>query len=170
LLHHVTGRSQHNALDALATGITRTKVNWISDCDIRSYFDSVSHEWLVRFIEHRIGDPRMIRLIRKWLKAGVHDDGKWSTSDTGTPHGAVVTPRTHKVISADRYFVAAVGVGAILSLLCKVWLKHTKIRSDTPLSWVHAYLRTVARWYIPALANDAAGSHAIPIVSAHQLL
>jgi hypothetical protein len=109
LLHHVTGRSQHNALDALATGITRTKVNWISDCDIRSYFDSVSHEWLVRFIEHRIGDPRMIRLIRKWLKAGVHDDGKWSTSDTGTPHGAVVTPRTHKVISADRYFAAAVG-------------------------------------------------------------
>lgn len=86
------GRSQHNALDALATGIARVKVNWILDCDIRSYFDSVSHEWLLRFIEHRIGDPRMIRLIRKWLKAGVLDDGKWSTTDAGTPQGAVVSP------------------------------------------------------------------------------
>ncbi len=86
------GRSQHNALDALATGITRTKVNWILDCDIRSYFDTVSHEWLVRFIEHRIGDPRVIRLIRKWLKAGVLDDGKWSTTDAGTPQGAVISP------------------------------------------------------------------------------
>jgi RNA-directed DNA polymerase len=86
------GRSQHNALDALATGITRTKVNWILDCDIRSYFDSVSHDWLVRFIEHRIGDPRVIRLIRKWLKAGVLDDGKWSTTDAGTPQGAVISP------------------------------------------------------------------------------
>ena len=94
------GRSQHDALDALATGITRTKVNWILDCDIRSYFDSVSHDWLVRFIEHRIADPRMIRLIRKWLKAGVLDDGKWSTNDTGTPQGAVVTPWTQKRTSS----------------------------------------------------------------------
>ena len=86
------GRSQHDALDALATGISRTKVNWILDCDIRSYFDSVSHEWLVRFMEHRIGDPRIIRLIRKWLKAGVLDDGKWSTTDAGTPQGAVISP------------------------------------------------------------------------------
>ena len=69
------GRSQHDALDALAFGITRTKVNYILDCDIRRFFDSVSHEWLVRFVEHRIGDPRVIRLIRKWLKAGVMEDG-----------------------------------------------------------------------------------------------
>src|SRR5256885_13174695 len=61
------GRSQHNALDALATGITRTPVNWILDLDVRCFFDSVSHEWLIRFMEHRIGDPRLIRLIRKWL-------------------------------------------------------------------------------------------------------
>jgi group II intron reverse transcriptase/maturase len=67
-------------------------VNWILDCDIRSYFDSVSHDWLVRFVEHRIGDPRVIRLIRKWLKAGMLDDGKWSTTDTGTPQGAVISP------------------------------------------------------------------------------
>jgi retron-type reverse transcriptase len=69
------GRGQHDALDALAVGITRMKVNWILDADIRSFFDSVSHEWLRRFVEHRIGDPRVIRLIRKWLKAGVMEDG-----------------------------------------------------------------------------------------------
>jgi RNA-directed DNA polymerase len=64
-------RGQHDALDALAVGITYTKVSWIVDADVRSFFDSMSHEWLIRFVEHRIGDPRMIRLIRKWLKAGV---------------------------------------------------------------------------------------------------
>src|SRR6266511_3169724 len=68
-------RGQHDALDALAAAITRTKVNWILDADIQSFFDSVSHDWLVRFVEHRIGDPRVIRLIRKWLKAGVVEDG-----------------------------------------------------------------------------------------------
>ena len=86
------GRNQHQALDALAFGITRTKVNYILDCDVRAFFDSVSHEWLVRFIEHRIGDPRMIRLIRKWLKAGVMEDGQWSSTETGTPQGSVVSP------------------------------------------------------------------------------
>ena len=86
------GRGQHDALDALAVGITRTPVNWILDVDVRSFFDSVSHEWLIRFVEHRIADPRMIRLIRKWLKAGVLEDGEWSSSETGTPQGAVVSP------------------------------------------------------------------------------
>ena len=86
------GRSQHDALDALAFGITRTKVNYILDCDVRSFFDSVSHEWLVRFMEHRIGDPRVIRLIRKWLKAGVMEDGSWAPTESGTPQGAVISP------------------------------------------------------------------------------
>jgi group II intron reverse transcriptase/maturase len=86
------GRGQHDALDALAVGITQTKVNWILDVDVRSFFDAVSHEWLVRFVEHRIADPRMIRLIRKWLKAGVMEDGEWMPSETGTPQGAVVSP------------------------------------------------------------------------------
>jgi group II intron reverse transcriptase/maturase len=86
------GRSQHDALDALAVGITRTQVNWILDVDVRCFFDTVSHEWLVRFVEHRIGDPRMIRLIRKWLKAGVMEDGEWTASESGTPQGAVVSP------------------------------------------------------------------------------
>ena len=86
------GRGQHDALDALAVGITSTKVNWILDADVSSFFDSVSHEWLIRFIEHRIGDQRVIRLIRKWLKVGVMEDGKVTPSEVGTPQGAVVSP------------------------------------------------------------------------------
>jgi len=87
-----SGRGQHDALDALAVGITRMKVNWILDADIRSFFDSVSHEWLIRFVEHRIGDPRVIRLIRKWLKAGVMEDGVVKPTEVGTPQGAVASP------------------------------------------------------------------------------
>ena len=86
------GRGQHDALDALAVGITRTKVSWIQDADIAGFFDSVSHEWLIRFLEHRIGDPRMIRLISKWLKAGVMEDGVVTPTEAGTPQGAVVSP------------------------------------------------------------------------------
>ncbi len=86
------GRSQHDALDALATAITSTPVNWILDADIRSFFDSVSQEWLIRFLEHRIGDQRIIRLVRKWLKAGVLEDGALSVSETGTPQGSVASP------------------------------------------------------------------------------
>src|SRR4051795_6338165 len=86
------GRGQHDALDALAVGITGTKVNWILDADIRSFFDSVSQEWLVRFLEHRIGDPRIIRLIRKWLRAGILEDGVVTVSDSGTGQGSVISP------------------------------------------------------------------------------
>ena len=83
------GRSQHDAMDALSTAITSTPVNWILDADIRNFFDGLSQEWLVRFLEHRIGDQRIIRLVRKWLKAGVLEDGELSVSETGTPQGAV---------------------------------------------------------------------------------
>src|SRR6202165_2258007 len=86
------GRGQHDALDALATAITRMKVNWILDADIQSFFDSVSHDWLVRFVEHRVGDPRVIRLIRKWLKAGVMEEGAITPTEAGTPQGAVASP------------------------------------------------------------------------------
>jgi RNA-directed DNA polymerase len=86
------GRSQHDALDALVVGITTARVNWIVDADIRSFFDTVDHDWLIRFVEHRIGDPRIIRLIRKWLKAGVLEDGVVSASETGTGQGAVISP------------------------------------------------------------------------------
>ncbi|MFL5083527.1 MAG: group II intron reverse transcriptase/maturase [Xanthobacteraceae bacterium] len=86
------GRGAHNAMDALMVGITSRKVNWILDADIRSFFDTVNQEWLIRFVEHRVGDPRVIRLIRKWLKAGVLEDGVVTVSDRGTGQGAVISP------------------------------------------------------------------------------
>ncbi|WP_168734001.1 group II intron reverse transcriptase/maturase [Enterobacter cloacae] len=86
------GRSQHDALDALATGLVRTNVNWVLDADIRQFFDRVSHEWLIRFTEHRIGDRRVIRLIRKWLTAGTSEEGQWRATEEGTPQGAVISP------------------------------------------------------------------------------
>ena len=86
------GRGAHDAMDALVVGITSKKVNWILDADIRSFFDEMSQEWLIRFVEHRIGDPRMIRLIQKWLKVGVLEDGIVTASDKGTGQGAVISP------------------------------------------------------------------------------
>ena len=86
------GRSQHNALDALTVAITRKKVNWILDADIEGFFDAINHEWLIKFLERRIGDPRILRLIRKWLQAGVSEDGEWSPTTVGTPQGAVASP------------------------------------------------------------------------------
>jgi RNA-directed DNA polymerase len=86
------GRSPHQALDALTVGIQRKKVNWVLDADIRGFFDNMSHEWTMKFIEHRVADPRMLRLIQKWLKAGVSEDGQWSETNVGTPQGAVVSP------------------------------------------------------------------------------
>ncbi len=87
-----SGRSQHDALDALWVGIMGKKVNWVLDADIRSFFDTVDHEWMMKFIEHRIADPRMLRLIRNWLRAGVSEDGEWSESKMGTPQGSVASP------------------------------------------------------------------------------
>src|SRR5437660_4896589 len=86
------GRGTHDALDALCVGIHSRKVSFILDADIQSFFDTVSQEWLVRFVEHRIGDRRIIRLIRKWLKAGVMEDGVVTVSDRGTGQGAVISP------------------------------------------------------------------------------
>jgi group II intron reverse transcriptase/maturase len=85
-------RGQHDALDALAVGITDKKVNFILDADVRSFFDEVSQSWLIRFIEHRIGDPRIIRLIQKWLRAGVLEDGVVTISEKGTGQGSVISP------------------------------------------------------------------------------
>jgi RNA-directed DNA polymerase len=86
------GRGQHDALDTLAYGIKGRNVRWILDADIRSFFDTISHDWLVRFLEHRIGDRRIIRLVQKWLKAGVLDKGRHVTTEEGTPQGAVISP------------------------------------------------------------------------------
>ena len=86
------GRSCHQALDALFVGVTKQKVNWIIDADIRGFFDNLSHEWLMTFLEHRIADGRMLRLLKKWLRAGVSEDGEWSPTKVGTPQGAVISP------------------------------------------------------------------------------
>jgi group II intron reverse transcriptase/maturase len=86
------GRNQHQALDALSVGLHRRRVNWVLDADIRGFFDQMSQDWTVKFIEHRVGDPRILRLIRKWLKAGVMEEGQWSETTAGTPQGAVISP------------------------------------------------------------------------------
>jgi group II intron reverse transcriptase/maturase len=86
------GRSQHQALDALTVGIERKKVNWILDLDIRGFFDNLNHEQLVQYVEERIADPRMLRLIRKWMKAGVMEDGEWKATEVGTPQGSSISP------------------------------------------------------------------------------
>ena len=86
------GRNQHRALDALAVGILRRKVNWVLDADIRGFFDNLSKEWLLRFLEHRVGDRRILRLIQKWLNAGVLHDGVKTVADTGSPQGATISP------------------------------------------------------------------------------
>ena len=86
------GRSQHQALDALYTGLLTRKVNWVLDLDIKSFFDGLSHEWLVKFVEHRVADRRVVRLIRKWLNAGVLEDGKRIRVEEGTPQGGSASP------------------------------------------------------------------------------
>ena len=86
------GRSPHQALDALSVGLHRKRVNWVLDADIRGFFDNMNHEWTMKFVEHRVADRRMLRLIQKWLQAGISEDGQWSETKVGTPQGAVVSP------------------------------------------------------------------------------
>src|SRR6266404_5199687 len=86
------GRSPHQALDALSVGLHRKRVKWVLDADIRGFFDQMSHEWTMKFVQHRVADHRILRLIQKWLKAGVSEDGQWSETKVGTPQGAVVSP------------------------------------------------------------------------------
>ena len=86
------GRGQHNALDALTVGLKRRKVNWVLDADIRGFFDAIDHGWLVKFVEHRIGDRRVVRHVKKWLAAGVLEDGSWKRMEEGTPQGGSISP------------------------------------------------------------------------------
>jgi group II intron reverse transcriptase/maturase len=86
------GRHQHHALDALATAVDRKRVNWWLDADLRDFFGTLSHDWLVKFVEHRIADRRIIRLIQKWLKAGILQDEVWTECEEGTPQGATASP------------------------------------------------------------------------------
>lgn len=107
------GRSQHNALDALWVAITQCRVNWVLDADIRSFFDTLDHGWLMKFVEHRVADTRMHDLIRRWLRAGVSEDGEWSRTTVGTPQGAVISP-----LLANLY------LHHVLDLWVKRWRKH----------------------------------------------
>ena len=86
------GRSQHMALDALSVAICDKRVEWVLDADIAGFFDTIDHQWLIKFLEHRIGDRRILRLISKWLTAGVSEEGQWTKTTVGTPQGAVISP------------------------------------------------------------------------------
>ncbi len=86
------GRRPHDALDALSVAITSKRVNWILDADIEGFFDTIDHDWLIKFLEHRIGDRRILRLIRKWLRAGVNEEGHWTKTTVGAPQGSVISP------------------------------------------------------------------------------
>jgi len=112
------GRSQHNALDALYVGLLTKKVNWVLDLDIRGFFDSIDHGWLVKFLEHRIADRRVVRLIQKWLNAGVLEDGKRMRVEEGTPQGSSVSP-----LLANIYLHYA------FDLWVRVW-RHQQARGD----------------------------------------
>jgi group II intron reverse transcriptase/maturase len=107
------GRSAHDAMDALVVGITSKKVNFILDADIRAFFDTVNHDWLIRFVEHRIGDRRIIRLIQKWLKAGVLENGIVTSSEVGTAQGAVISP-----------LLANIYLHYVLDLWAERWRRH----------------------------------------------
>src|SRR3989454_4554496 len=86
------GRSQHQALDALTVALKRRKVSYVLDADIRGFFDHLDHGWMMKFVQHRVADPRILRLIQKWLKAGAMEEGQWSETEMGTPQGAVISP------------------------------------------------------------------------------
>jgi RNA-directed DNA polymerase len=96
------GRSPHDALDALTVGIERRRVNWVLDADVKDFFTGLDHDWLARFVEHRVADKRVLRLIQRWVDAGVIEDGTWTASEVGAPQGASVTPRTQWATSSSR--------------------------------------------------------------------
>jgi len=107
------GRSQHAALDALWVGVMRKKVSWVLDADIRDFFGTISHEWMIKFLKHRIADRRILRLIQKWLRAGVSEDGTWSKTEVGTPQGSVISP-----------LLANVYLHYVFDLWVQHWRKH----------------------------------------------
>lgn len=112
------GKSQHNCLDALYVGLLTRKINHVLDCDIRGFFDTISHEWLVKFLEHRIADKRIIRLIKKWLNAGVLEDGLLKYTKEGTPQGGSASP-----------FLANVYLHYVFDLWSQAW-RTSKARGD----------------------------------------
>lgn len=112
------GRSCHQALDALSVALSGKRVNWVLDADIAGFFDAIDHAWLIKFLKHRIGDNRILRLIRKWLRAGVSEEGEWRETSQGTPQGAVISP-----------LLANVFLHYVLDLWVEWWRKH-RCRGD----------------------------------------
>ena len=86
------GRSQHQALDAIAVALSERKVNYVLDADIRGFFDNLDHGWMLKFVQHRVADPRIVRLVQKWMTAGVMEEGRWSETEMGTPQGSGISP------------------------------------------------------------------------------
>jgi retron-type reverse transcriptase len=110
------GRNPHMALDALHTAIMSQRVNWVLDADIRNFFDSVDHEWLLRMVAHRIADPRILRLIELWLRAGVLESGEKQETDRGTPQGAGISPLLANIFL---HYVLDLKSEPALDLACK---------------------------------------------------
>jgi group II intron reverse transcriptase/maturase len=129
------GRSQHDALDALATAIERKKVNWVLDADIRGYFDTINHEWLMKFVAHRIADKRVLRLIQKWLSAGVMEEGRWTASEEGTPQGATVSP-----LLANLY------LHYVFDLWFQQWRKRTARGEVIATRWADDFIVGFQHW------------------------
>ncbi len=123
------GRKTHDALDALSAAITSKKVNWILDADIKGYFDAIDHEWLIKFLEHRIGDRRLLRLIRKWLKAGIITESTWSASEQGSPQGSVISP-----------LLSNVYLHYVFDLWIEWWRKHHSFRDVVVVRFVDDFV------------------------------
>ena len=129
------GRRQHDALDALATAIKRKKVNWVLDADIRGFFDTINHEWLMKFVAHRIADKRVLRLIQKWLSAGVTEEGRWTASDEGTPQGATVSP-----------LLANIYLHYVFDLWLQQWRKRTARGEVIVTRWADDFIVGFQHW------------------------
>jgi RNA-directed DNA polymerase len=152
------GRSQHDALDALWVGISNTAVNWIVDADIRSFFDTVNHDWLIRFIEHLITDRRILRLIRKWLKVGVLEGAVPTASESGTPQGAV-TRRCWQTCISTTSSISGLSNGVTETRM------ETGLPSGTPTIWSQdSNMRLMPEhfWQTCGLASRRSGLSFIP--------
>src|SRR5271165_6660339 len=115
-------RGQHDALDALAVGIGDRAVNWILDADIKGFFDNIDHDWMMRFVEHRVGDRRVLRLIRGWLKAGVMEDGVRQPATKGPPRRAEGAPHARRAVIAP--LLANIYLHYAYDLWARQWRKH----------------------------------------------
>src|SRR5580692_5894225 len=116
------GRGAHQALATLHERIAGGKIEWVLEADLKNFFGSLSHEWMLRFVEHRVGDQRMISLIRRWLKAGVLEKGEVHLNEEGTPQGGSITPRTQKITSNLSVPWGTAGDASLPLDLCHIWL------------------------------------------------